>query len=426
MAKARTKKRTHVREGPGARKKGPKSMVVRIGAGEVGSSISQLTKDFRLMMEPDTASRLKERRSNKLKDYVTMTGPLGVSHLFLFSRSKNGNINLRVALTPRGPTLHFRVESYSLCRDIQKSQKHPPGRSKDHYNVPLLVMNNFSTQPAAASSNPILKQLETLTTTIFQSMFPPISPQNTPLSSVRRCLLLNRELAENGTWILNLRHYSIKTKRTGISRRLRRLDPTEPRNKEGHGRPLPNLGKLQDISDYVLDPEGAGFTSASETEIETDAEVEVTEATTRQVLSKKEKQRRQDKEKPENAERKGSNVQKLAVKPVELGPRLKLRMVKVEEGVCEGRVMWHEFVQKSKTERKEMDERWEQRKKEKEERKRVQRENVERKKQLKANTKANSGNPDAEDEEESDEDMEDFLSDEDIEMDEAEGSDQEQ
>lgn len=34
-------------------------MVIRIGAGEVGSSVSQLVKDVRLMMEPDTASRLK-------------------------------------------------------------------------------------------------------------------------------------------------------------------------------------------------------------------------------------------------------------------------------------------------------------------------------------------------------------------------------
>lgn len=36
-------------------------MVIRVGASEVGSSVSQLTKDFRRMMEPDTASRLKVR-----------------------------------------------------------------------------------------------------------------------------------------------------------------------------------------------------------------------------------------------------------------------------------------------------------------------------------------------------------------------------
>lgn len=64
MARRRTKKRTHVRvqNTPGnPMSRSPKSMVIRIGAGEVGSSVSQLVKDFRLMMEPDTASRLKVR-----------------------------------------------------------------------------------------------------------------------------------------------------------------------------------------------------------------------------------------------------------------------------------------------------------------------------------------------------------------------------
>ena len=37
----------------------PKSMVIRIGAGEVGASVSQLVKDVRQVMEPDTAVRLK-------------------------------------------------------------------------------------------------------------------------------------------------------------------------------------------------------------------------------------------------------------------------------------------------------------------------------------------------------------------------------
>lgn len=34
-------------------------MVIRMGAGEVGSSVGQLVKDVRAMMEPHTAVRLK-------------------------------------------------------------------------------------------------------------------------------------------------------------------------------------------------------------------------------------------------------------------------------------------------------------------------------------------------------------------------------
>lgn len=67
MARRRVKKRTHVGASNGANptakgkpmEKTPKSMVIRIGAGEIGPSVSQLVKDLRLVMEPGTASRLK-------------------------------------------------------------------------------------------------------------------------------------------------------------------------------------------------------------------------------------------------------------------------------------------------------------------------------------------------------------------------------
>lgn len=149
MAKKRTKKRTHAAANPNAKngapvsagkidKNDPKSMVIRIGAGEVGSSISQLATDVRRVMEPGTASRLKERKANKLRDYVTMCGPLGVTHLLLFSRSSSGNTNLRLATTPQGPTLNFRVEKYSLARDVKRAQKHPLGGGKEYITPPLV------------------------------------------------------------------------------------------------------------------------------------------------------------------------------------------------------------------------------------------------------------------------------------------------
>lgn len=69
-----------------------------------------------------------------------MAGPLGVSHLLLFSRSDAGNTNFRMAITPRGPTLTFRVEKYSLCKDVMKSQRHPKaaGGGVEHLTPPLV------------------------------------------------------------------------------------------------------------------------------------------------------------------------------------------------------------------------------------------------------------------------------------------------
>lgn len=153
MAKRRTKKRTHagaaaknpnakssapINTGNASIRGDPKSMVIRIGAGEVGTSISQLAADVRRVMEPGTASRLKERRGNRLRDYTTMCGPLGVTHLLLFSRSESGNTNMRLALTPRGPTFHFRVEKYSLAKDVRKAQRRPKGGGKEYLTPPLV------------------------------------------------------------------------------------------------------------------------------------------------------------------------------------------------------------------------------------------------------------------------------------------------
>lgn len=147
MARRKSKKQTHLgaNNGPGGKatpansgSRLPKSMVIRIGAGEVGPSVSQLVKDVRSMMAPDTAGRLKERKANRLRDYLTMSGPLGVTHLMLFSRSEAGNTNMRLAITPRGPTLHFQVEKYSLCKDVRKALKHPKGGGKEFITPPLV------------------------------------------------------------------------------------------------------------------------------------------------------------------------------------------------------------------------------------------------------------------------------------------------
>jgi len=259
-------------------------------------------------------------------------------------------------------------------------------------------MNNFTTPGASSkdgSNAAIPKHLESLITTVFQSLFPPISPQATPLTSIKRVLLLNREPSESeGSYTLSLRHYAIGTKVTGLPKSIRRLNAAEKLTKKSSAtnakdrkRGLPNLGKLEDVADWMLDPSAAGYTSASETEQETDVEeVEVLAHNTRKVLNRQEKQRAQE-ARAAAAEANGTaptyrrdNVEKRAVKLTELGPRLKLRLTKVEEGVCTGKVLWHEFVHKSEEEIREMDRLWEERRRVREERRRVQKENVEKKK----------------------------------------------
>lgn len=351
-----------------------------------------------------------------MKDYTVMTGPLGVTHLLLFSKSSNGNSNLRIALTPRGPTLNFRIENYSLCKDVIKALKRPRGLGKSHTTPPLLVMNNFMSSKEGASSEKIPKHLESLVTTVFQSLFPPISPQTTPLASIRRIMLLDRDQSSkkdtDESFIINLRHYAITTKRIDLSKRIRRLNPKEYRGKE-KDKAVPNLGKLNDVADYLLSAGGdAGFTSASETEMDTDAEVEVLESTTRKVLNKKDLQRMKEGG-SKSGRTSGSNVEKRAVKLVELGPRMKLKLMKVEEGLCGGRVMWHDYVTKTREEAQKLDASWEKKRKEKELRRKIQKENVERKKALKAKTPREGKDDEEDDSDEIDDednwDSEDFI-----------------
>lgn len=399
----------------------PKSMVIRIGAQEVGSSVSQLVQDVRHVMEPDTAVRLKERRANKLKDYTTMCGPLGVSHLLLFSRSESGNTNLRLARTPRGPTLHFRVENYSLCKDIFKSMRHPrAGATSDFMVAPLLVMNNFltsETERERLGDKAPPKHLEKLVTDMFQGLFPPIQPHTTPLHTIKRVLLLNREppSEENGTCTISLRHYAITTKITGVPKPIRRLYAAEKLigSREKKKRALPNLGGLQDVADYMLDPSAAGYTSASDTEADTDAEVEVAAPVRQKVLSRKEKEKLKAGDEASHARARGTKprVEKRAVKLVELGPRMKMRLTKVEEDVCGGRIMWHEFITKSKAEVQDMEKKWAQRKKEKEERRRIQKENIERKRKERGDKSGAGEAGEGEEGEDDEEDMEEMMAD---------------
>jgi len=246
-------------------------------------------------------------------------------------------------------------------------------------------MNNF-TDPKSDAHSKVPRHLESLTTTAFQSLFPPINPQTTPLKSIRRVLLLNRELSpeNDGKFVVNFRHYLITTKPVGLSKPLRRLNAAEKmlKSKKGRKAGVPNLGKLRDISEFLIGGEdGQGYMTdgTSGSEPDTDAEVEVLETTTKKVHSGKPREQQNDEDEGATHE----NVERRAVKLVELGPRMRLRMTKVEEGLCSGKVLWHEYVSKSKEEIKELEQRWEQRRKEKEARKKQQKENVEKKRKAK-------------------------------------------
>jgi hypothetical protein len=120
----------------------PRSFVIH--RGRVPPSIRILEKDLRQLMMPYTAKALRESDRNVMKDFIAIAGPLNVSHMMCLTHSDSGTSTLRICRFPRGPTLYFNIESYSLCRDIISRQRHPfsPGKA-ELLHSPLVVLNSM-------------------------------------------------------------------------------------------------------------------------------------------------------------------------------------------------------------------------------------------------------------------------------------------
>ncbi|KAI9593677.1 Brix domain-containing protein [Syncephalis fuscata] len=297
----RRKTRTHNKGKEGAVPEGanvenatkiPKSFVIR--AGNPGRSVSELVHDIRSVMEPHTASRLKERKNNKLKDFIQVAGQLGVTHMLVFGRTETA-VNLRMARVPHGPTLTFRICTYSLARDVLSSQRRPKSPGAEFQTAPLLVMNNFGGEQ---------KQMKLLTA-MFQNLFAPINVKTMKLSEARRVVLLNYN---TDTGNIDFRHYSINVKPVGVTKGVKRVIINTN---------LPNLSQFEDVSDYVL---REAF--ASESDVEDGPENTVT-------LSQR------------YVGRNNQSSEQRAVRLTEMGPRMELKLLKVEAGLCNGEVLYH-------------------------------------------------------------------------------------
>lgn len=126
------------------------------------------------------------------------------------------------------------------------------------------------------------------------------------------------------THLISIRHYTISVRPHGVSRRVRKLLTASTKT--------PNLASTDDIADYLLRRGGsestAGYESETDaSEAESDTNVEL----------------------PEDYVGRGNRKgERKAVRLVETGPRLELRLIKVVEGLVgsrkgEGETVFHEF-----------------------------------------------------------------------------------
>jgi len=326
----------------------PKSMVFRRGT--VSSSVLSLISDLRLVMSPDTAIRLQERSSNSLRDFLAVGPQLGVSHFLCVSQSEVG-VNLRMMRVPHGPTLTFRVVSYALMKDVAHAAKKPHSPGMEFQHAPLVVLNHFTAPPFSSSSSsssyPPSSSRHShlqLTGTLLQSMFAPLHLPTLRLIECRRVVLFTYD-ASSG--LIEIRQYLITAQPTGLSHKsIKKLVKGQ----------LLDLGHLDDV-DEMLDHNknvGGGMTSDSEMEGE-DSKIEL----------------------PERLVGRGNRVNhKSAIRLKEIGPRLSLLLIKIEDGFCQGTVLYHHYMTKSDAEIKQMKIAKEQKKREREARRKEQEINV--------------------------------------------------
>nr|XP_021157040.1 suppressor of SWI4 1 homolog [Columba livia] len=241
-------------------------------------------------MEPFTARALKVRKNNSLKDFVAVAGPLGVTHFLVFSKSSSS------------------INFYSLIKDVVSSLKRHRMHEQQFTHHPLLVLSNFGLQQIQVK----------VMASMFQNMFPSINVHRVNLNNIKRCLLIayNAETQQ-----LDFRHYSVKVVPVGVSKGLKKLLQEK----------FPNMSRLEDISELLVKD-----INLSESEAEQDG--------THNTL-----------ELPQAYAGRGNmKAQQSAVRLTEIGPRMTLQLVKVEEGLAQGNVLYHSFVHKTESEVREM------------------------------------------------------------------------
>ena len=341
----------------------------QVRRGKVESEVIELVGDLRNLCMPYTALNFQEdsktsKFNKSLAHYAKeLTNSLGLTHIMSLSQNKE-KLSMRLARTPAGPTLTFKVNQFSLSKNIRQVQRRPFDLSSSEIsaNPPIVVTNNFGD----ATADPHVKLMRIT----FQNMFPALNVATVKLRDCRRVVLFNfirRDGDADGDGAdtngqseedeeVEVRHYAIRANPVGMDKKVRRIIQAK----------IPNLSKLEDISDYITGTTASGEAAAAASGAMSDSEAE--DETSHVVLPQK------------YSGRGNSKSQKSALKLVELGPRLRMKLTKVERGLASGDVMYHAYVKKSAEEAKALKDGVEQEAGLKKRRRDEQEENVRRKK----------------------------------------------
>jgi ribosome biogenesis protein SSF1/2 len=85
---------------------------------------------------------MQERSRNKLKDYLVLAPTLQVTHLLAFTLTPVAP-SLRIIRLSSGPTLSFRVERYSLIKDVLHASRKVRTIGMEYLNPPLVCTTDY-------------------------------------------------------------------------------------------------------------------------------------------------------------------------------------------------------------------------------------------------------------------------------------------
>jgi len=185
--------------------------------------------------------------------------------------------------------------------DIAASQRKPASVPDAYLTSPLVILNNFG------GNDPHIK----LMAVMLQNLFPAINVTEVKLTSCRRVVMFHMDKA---TGEVEFRHYFIRAKGVGHSKQVKRVLKKK----------IQDLSKLDDIADVMEDD---GY-ATSDSEGEEDENTHVTVP--------------QDDKRGRRASSRQS-----AIRLQELGPRFRMKLIKIEDNVFDGDVIYHAYETKT-------------------------------------------------------------------------------
>jgi ribosome biogenesis protein SSF1/2 len=148
--------------------------------------------------------------------------------------------------------------------------------------------------------------------------------------------------------LISVRHYTISVRPHGVSRRVRKLLNVGATSKSTSGKSKVDLGSAEDIADYLLRRSRADSASAGSDITEGSAGMTNYDSASETDASEAESDSNAVELPDDYVGRGNKKGSRKAVRLVEMGPRMELRLVKIVEGLVgskkgEGETVFHEF-----------------------------------------------------------------------------------